>query len=910
VQLTYTLSDPDNEACTVYVEYSTDGADYYTCAEDDGGASEGTTGLEASPTGSMHVFIWDSEIDMPGVDVSTVRVRITPHDTENGSSDETALFTLDNNDPPAAAFQDDAIVRELEPSASPGARYGHTIVYDRAGDRFVFFGGTSDNGATLHNGAWEFTGGNWTALTPSGTAPSARMHHTAIYDPASERIIIFGGDNGTSALNDAWALDLTGGGSGAWVALAPSGTPPSARYTHSAIYDTPHRRMIVYGGEDSGTLGDVHALDLSDGGNGSWTQLSPGGTAPDARKGHAAAYDPYSQRMLVFGGYTTSYTDEALALDLSDGADGTWSALSPGGTGPSARSGAASAFEPVGNTLIVMGGTPDGANASDETWFLGFSGGADGNWSELDGPFESIESASFAAAALGGRSRRMLLYGGKGSTGNACDITTELSLTSAGSGVLAELSASGDTPPGGEGCRLVCDTPNRRLILVTASGEVHAHSRTASPDGTWTRLYPSGAAPSFTDFETVLDTAHQRLVMFDSLGNMGMLDRSDGGNGSWTSYNYTAGAPSGRSGFSLAYDTGGQRMLLFGGNAAGIEQNDLWAYSLDGAGEGGWSTLSPSGGPPSARAHAVMVMDAGGRRAILFGGGNDTAVFNDVWTLDVTSRGSEVWSELSTSGSPSGRYGMAAVLLDPGPALIVIGGRNGAGSPIDKTLQLDLSATPSPVWSEPDLGGLPHPPIAGHGAAFDSESNDVATFGGTTGARNLSSLLVMESGGGMRETRSGNVDIHYNLSDLESDNVSITVEYSPDGGYAWLPATEAGGDGTADLASSPDGKKHLFVWASGTDLDNEDVAEAVVRITPSDAGDEGWSASSACFRVDNVAPVVSSVSQNLSANSGGYVIDVEFSENMSRLVAEDISNYSSSGGQPDYAGEQPSHKRD
>ena len=50
------------------------------------------------------------------------------------------------------------------------------------------------------------------------------------------------------------ALSLAG--TPAWSALAPSGTPPSWRYMHSAIYDPVRDRMVVFGGS---SLNDVWA---------------------------------------------------------------------------------------------------------------------------------------------------------------------------------------------------------------------------------------------------------------------------------------------------------------------------------------------------------------------------------------------------------------------------------------------------------------------------------------------------------------------------------------------------------------------------------------------------------------------------------------------------------------------------
>ena len=68
--------------------------------------------------------------------------------------------------------------------------------------------------------------------------------------------------------------------------------------------------MIVFGGVVGGTrLGDVWALTLGDAP--SWTQLTPSGTSPSARYGHSAIYDPVRDRMVVFSGYGSyGYADE------------------------------------------------------------------------------------------------------------------------------------------------------------------------------------------------------------------------------------------------------------------------------------------------------------------------------------------------------------------------------------------------------------------------------------------------------------------------------------------------------------------------------------------------------------------------------------------------------------------------
>ena len=102
---------------------------------------------------------------------------------------------------------------------------------------------------------------------------------------------------------------------GRWSAFPP----PLGRFGHTAIYDPIHNRMLVFGGVDgyNDYRNDVWELSLD--GLPSWRQLSPSGMVPVARLGHSAIYDPTGQRMLIFGGTSSSYSilNDVWALSLS-----------------------------------------------------------------------------------------------------------------------------------------------------------------------------------------------------------------------------------------------------------------------------------------------------------------------------------------------------------------------------------------------------------------------------------------------------------------------------------------------------------------------------------------------------------------------------------------------------------------
>jgi len=117
-------------------------------------------------------------------------------------------------------------------------------------------------------------------------------------------------------------------------------------------------------------------------------------------------------------------------------------------------------------------------------------------------------------------------------------------------------------------------------------------------------------------------------------------------------------------------------------------------------------------------------------------------------------------------------------------------------------------------------------------------------------------------------TQSGNVTVAYKLSDGAGDQSDIIVEYSTDGGTSYHAATEdtvsAFTEGTTQLASSPDGILHIFVWDSVVDCagfrcpDEEGERTVRIKITPSDLLN-GLSVATPSFALDNNIPPTATV---------------------------------------------------
>lgn len=255
---------------------------------------------------------------------------------------------------------------------APSARYGHSGIYDSGSNRMIIFGGGTSSTACL-NDLWALDDANsangtpdWVSLTASGP-PAPRLAHSAVYDPTTNSMIVFGGSNCSSGFfSDVWVLSNANGktGSPAWTQLSPSGTGPSARENSSAIYDSVNNVLTIYAGDTGGTgMSDVWSLSHANGQGGTpqWTQLLPTGTAPSARTGQSAVYDATDNRMIVFGGINsvtgTHYLGDTWILTFANGLGGApaWISLKVTGTAPLRRFHNAF-YSSTYNSMLVFGG--------------------------------------------------------------------------------------------------------------------------------------------------------------------------------------------------------------------------------------------------------------------------------------------------------------------------------------------------------------------------------------------------------------------------------------------------------------------------------------------------------------------------------------------------------------------------
>ena len=210
----------------------------------------------------------------------------------------------------------------------------------------------------------------------------------------------------------------------------------------------------------------------------------------------------------------------------------------------------------------------------------------------------------------------------------------------------------------------------------------------------WTDLSPPAGPPPRERAAMVYDAVADRLVLFGGLASSG-LPLGD----TW-SYDYSANAwsligtnsPGPRFAPSLTFDSVADQTILFGGadfNGTGIAwKNDTWSFSLSSQ---VWTEAVSASGP-SVRGGAALAYDSGANVALLFGGADTTVAYNDTWAFNSTS---STWSNITPSRSPSSRANGGFAYDEGAGRFVLYAGGPPASAPLDDVWTLEY-VTPTP----------------------------------------------------------------------------------------------------------------------------------------------------------------------------------------------------------------------
>ncbi|CAE7779863.1 lgals3bpa [Symbiodinium sp. CCMP2592] len=257
-------------------------------------------------------------------------------------------------------------------TSGPSPRAGHTAVWDEIQEEMLVFGG--EYGTILHDELWILSLRQNSWNKPSVPfSPAGRVGHSAVWQSLRRAMLVFAGQSG-SLLNDLWAYQAE---ARTWRQLqsaqSTSSSPePEPRSRHSAVWDEATESMLVFAGwAGSEPLADLWHFNSW---HQRWSLLEPLGSQPPSRAGHVAAWDPLTMSMLVHGGIRhedgeSSYSDDlwnySLLLD-------SWMpmALHEHGLRPAARTDHVACWDSHSRSLLIHAGF-DASYRSDTWRYLG-----------------------------------------------------------------------------------------------------------------------------------------------------------------------------------------------------------------------------------------------------------------------------------------------------------------------------------------------------------------------------------------------------------------------------------------------------------------------------------------------------------------------------------------------------------
>ena len=613
----------------------------------------------------------------------------------------------------ASSSKSDSFIQSFPTGTLPPGRYGHLAAYDATTDHMMIFGGAEGSPAPCGNDVWTLAGasgahGNasWTQENPSGATPTARVYHAGAYDPNTNTLIVFGGNNCSNGyFNDVWVLSNANGVGGAptWTELNPSGTPPAARESATAIYDSTNNILTIYGGDAAGTVfGDVWVLSNANGNGGTpvWEQLTPSGTPPQARTGHTATYDPSTNRMTIFAGTNGLQTLSDTWVLTSANGIGTpgWASIKVFGTSPSLAYHSA-VYNPALNYTYAFGGSSsaDKLQTQSHAFTLTAGNGILGTGIQwiLAGPPVRYSTSVFYDPAT----NALFVWGGQHAKTNNDfhDYWEATNLVGFSTLAWTSLKTQGQVPSARFGHTGLYDSgSNRMMVFGGAAG------------------YP---APCVNDYH-ILQNANTK-----------------GGTPNFISVTPSGNLPAARTLHSSVYDSGTNRLIIFGGyNCSSTYFNDVWVLqnANDVGGQPTWMQLFPTGRLPSARESASAVYDPTTNTLIIYAGDAGQSAFSDIWVLSNAngSGGTPAWTQLRPSGTaPVARTGQTAIYDPSSNRMTIYGGYAGTKVFSDAWILTGANGQQgTPTWAQTTSGQ----PRRYHSSLYDPNTNEMITYGGST----------------------------------------------------------------------------------------------------------------------------------------------------------------------------------
>ena len=521
---------------------------------------------------------------------------------------------------------------EKGPSESPPARRLPAMAYDAAHGRVVLFGG--DGGSTgflSDTRLWD--GITWTKVPLATGSTPPFLGAAMAYDAARGKVVLVG-SGFTVGFLGTWEWDGS-----TWTNATPAtGSPPPRAY-HALAYDAARGKVVLFGGYNGGVLADTWEWDGS-----TWTKVTPATGSPPARADHALAYDAARGKVVLFGGSDSS--NHVLA-DTWEWDGSTWTNATPATGSPAPRAHHALAYDPARGKVVLFGGSDSSNHALADTWAWDGS-----TWTNMTPAAGSPAARADHALAYDAARGKVVLFGGSDRNNNL------LADTWAWDG--STWTPASGSPPGRFDLAMAYDAARGKVVMfggvtvnTAGSGYVYLADTWEWDGSSWTNVTPAlFSPPGRASHVMAYDAARGKVVLFGGTNHGGWLgpsfaDTWEWDGSSWTNVTPASGSPP--SGGVMTYCAARGKVVLFAGGAGGT-----WEW--DGS---SWTNVTPVSGSAPAGVGYVMAYDAARGKVVLFGGVDTIngipSYLAATWEWDGST-----WTNVTpASGSPSGGGAMA-----------------------------------------------------------------------------------------------------------------------------------------------------------------------------------------------------------------------------------------------------------
>ncbi|HYE60920.1 MAG TPA: immunoglobulin domain-containing protein [Phycisphaerales bacterium] len=464
--------------------------------------------------------------------------------------------------------------------------------YDAARQQLVCVARAASGSRTL---LWN--GATWTSAQVA--SPPWNVEPSMTFDVARGRVVYFSG----SGVGQTWEWDGL-----SWTLRTTVG--PGDRWGATLAYDAARQRVVLFGGyRYAGVV--IYLSDTWEWDGEAWTQRQVQGPSP--RVMASAAYDPSTQRLILFGGMAG--TNPTVMPDDTWAWDGTgWSRLQV--PGPPGRAGAGMVHNPITNRIMLMGGTlaPTKSYGDfNDTWEW------DGQQWTKRGPVAPSNRQDHAMAYDAARDE-MVLFGGYQTN----SWTSPLGDTWLWNGeTWRQYEGAG---PSGRTRAVMAYDPIRQRVVMFGGGAQSLSPETWEWDGdAWALRAVVGPSPR-SGHAMTFDPARQGVLLYG--GQVAGQPSAEQWLWSGESWSRLADGPRAASSARMSFDTGRQRLVLFLSPASVYGPPDeTWEW--DGHDWVPFIQRLELGGSLG-RANAGFAYDPVRRAVVMHGGGSPLATYSSV----------------------------------------------------------------------------------------------------------------------------------------------------------------------------------------------------------------------------------------------------------------------------------------